>query len=219
MIDCVTENVWYKKKPVKKSFWVFFLILFFLISIILYYSFVIKKVIYHYCDRYLYTQGVSSINKAVNLTLNNQSYYDQIIKIDKDSQGNVVLITVDSFKVNKISREVEKNSNNFLKSELENGVKIPFLAFLGLDFLSGYGKCINFKNFSISNIICQFDSVFESVGINQTIHKIYVSVCCETYISIPFMKMENDFNSKVLIGETIIVGKIPDIYLNGKLFS
>ena len=66
---------------------------------------------------------------------------------------------------------------------------------------------------------CNFESEFTSVGINQTLHSIYVCVNIESIINIPFNSSSITHNSKVLLSETILVGKVPELYLNGKIFD
>jgi sporulation protein YunB len=128
-------------------------------------------------------------------------------------------MTTDSYKLNVISREVEKHSFTILKSKIEKGVQIPFLAFLGLDFISGYGRKINFKMLAVSSVECDFLGEFSSVGINQTLHSIYINVKSKIKISKFFNKTEQVYTSKILLCETIIVGKVPEVYLNGKIFN
>lgn len=57
-------------------------------------------------------------------------------------------------------------------------------------------------------------SEFESVNINQTIHKIYFDLNTILNVFTPVGAFGEDINSKVLLTEAVIVGKIPDAYYN-----
>ena len=60
---------------------------------------------------------------------------------------------------------------------------------------------------------CIIEGDFRSVGINQVIHSIYAVVNVKVFIDVPFDEQSNEFSTKVLLTENIIVGKIPEIYL------
>jgi hypothetical protein len=57
------------------------------------------------------------------------------------------------------------------------------------------------------------------VGINQTLHSIYVNVNCELKITTPLNVQIEKISTPVLLNETVLVGKVPSVYLNGNLFS
>lgn len=219
MIECCSEKIWRKNKPVKKIFIVFLVIFLIITTLFSYYHLVVKKVIINYCDKYLFSVNASVINNSVSTSLNNYTTYSDLINVEKDVNGNIVLINTNSYKVNNLSRQVEKLTFDLMKNKIKNGVQIPILAFLGLDFLSGYGKNINLKILEITTVLCKFESKFVSVGINQTLHSIYINVETENSIFLPFNEKKNKCQSKILICESILVGKVPDIYLNGKLFN
>ena len=88
-----------------------------------------------------------------------------------------------------------------------------------LGFLSGYGNTVNFKSITVSSVYSDFTSEFVSVGINQTKHSIWVSVKCKVSIFAPLYMKEQEFSSSVMVCESVLVGKVPEIYLNGKIFS
>ena len=57
-------------------------------------------------------------------------------------------------------------------------------------------------------------SGFEEAGINQTNHKLYLTVCSNVSVILPLENKVVDTQTQILIAESIIVGKIPDTYLN-----
>ena len=71
--------------------------------------------------------------------------------------------------------------------------------------------------YEISKEYC--NSQFIEKGINQTLHSIYVDIKGDVKLEIPFSNYKNELKSSVLVCETVLVGKVPELYLNGKLFS
>ena len=64
------------------------------------------------------------------------------------------------------------------------------------------------------NIEAKIDSEFTAVGINQTVHRIYLDLNCSIGILSPFETITKEVSSKVLLTETVIVGEVPSTYYN-----
>ena len=62
----------------------------------------------------------------------------------------------------------------------------------------------------IGNITSTYESIFESAGINQTRHKIYLNVSMKMRVVIPLNSKEVEISCQIPISETIVVGKIPN---------
>lgn len=64
------------------------------------------------------------------------------------------------------------------------------------------------------SVEAEIDSEFTAVGINQTLHRIYLNLNCSIGILTPFQTVNKNVSSKVLLTETIIVGEVPATYYN-----
>ncbi len=221
MIECTENYIWYKKRKKKpfKRFFSFLLIILFLTSLILYYNLVILKQIFAICADYTYTYSTESVNSAVMLSLESDIKYSDLITVEKNGSGDIVLMTTNSLKVNTINREVASTTSSLLKHKLSKGIPVPLLAFTGISFLSGYGSNVNLKTTNNVGVLCGFSSRFTAVGINQTLHSIYLDVEITVNIKVPFNNHQEKCFSQILISETILVGKVPDIYLKEGVFT
>ena len=72
------------------------------------------------------------------------------------------------------------------------------------------GPKVNIKMTQIGNITSSYESVFESAGINQTRHKIYLNVNMKMKIVVPLNSRDVEVACQIPVAETIIVGKIPN---------
>lgn len=221
MIECCKEYIYYKKTKSRKSKkWFFaFVIILIVLSIYIFYTFVTCPRVFEYSKSKILSYSSESINKAVTLSFEDKLNYNDLITVEKDSNGNISLLSTKSLKVNYLSRIVENNTKSILSNKLRKGVKIPIMAFLGIGLASGYGKEIDFKSLSVESVKCDFESNFESVGLNQTLHSIYIVVSSSIDCFMPFNKNNVTCKSKILISENILIGKVPEIILNSKLFS
>ena len=59
-----------------------------------------------------------------------------------------------------------------------------------------------------------FETEFEAQGINQTKYKVYIVLESSVRILQPFSDKNIKIRSKVLISEAVIVGDVPESYVN-----
>ena len=57
-------------------------------------------------------------------------------------------------------------------------------------------------------------SEFESKGINQTIHRVYLDVICNVSILTPYNVIEDCIKNEIVLIENVIVGVVPSTYYN-----
>ena len=221
MIECTDKYIYYKRKrkKVSKFSLALFFIVFVFIIVFLFYKLVVAKNIYNICYDYAKSISAKAVNQAVISTLIDGLEYDDLVYVEKNNAGDIILMSTNSLKVNKLSRNIVNKTESNLNREISNGVPIPLLTFFGFEVLSGYGKIINYKAIHISSVNCKFVSNFKSVGINQTLHSIYADVLISINLESLFNNKEFYFNSPVLISEAVLVGRVPEVYLNGKLFG
>ena len=220
MIECCNENIWYKKRACKKRRFLNIVLVFILaFGFILYYRFVITEQIIKLCGDYAYSYSADAVNKTVLNSLDSKIKYTDLITVEKNSDGNIVLMTTDSHKVNTISREIANNCQIFLTKKITDGIPVPWMCFTGISLFSGYGNPVMFKSLSVVSVVCDFSSKFTGMGINQTLHSVYIVVKSKVKINMPLNSRTQECETSVLISETVLVGKVPQIYLNGKVFG
>ena len=122
--------------------------------------------------------------------------------------------STDTLKVNEINKKVALNVEKTIGEKVKMGIDLPILAFTGIKFLSGYGFTVNLKAITITSVECDFSDTFVSAGINQTMHSLYLTVKTTAALDIPLNRRTENCITKVLLGEAVIVGKVPEIYLN-----
>ena len=221
MIECTENYIFYKKRKKKKfkRFFSLFLILSIFLIAYLYYNKIICKQIFNICEDYSYSVCADSVNSAVLLSLDNSLDYSDLIIVEKNGSGDIAYMSTNSLKVNKINRSIASSTLMLVKNKMSGGISVPFFAFTGISFLSGYGSDVKVKVVNNASVVCNFSSTFTSVGINQTLHSIYVDVITQIKLSVPFNNRKVECKTSVLISQTVLIGKVPDIYLKEGLFN
>ena len=81
------------------------------------------------------------------------------------------------------------------------------------EFLSGKGPTIPVQIISIRNSDANFNSHFTQAGINQTRHQLTMSVGVDVAVLVLGESASFTVTSEVVVAETIIVGDVPDTFL------
>ncbi len=220
MIECSNERIYKRKrlkKPNRRLFSILTVLIIF-VGVFLYYKFAVTESVYFALNSYVEQYSLESINFACNTAIGSGEEYSQFISIEKNQAGDIVLMRSNSFKINLLKSNVSLKTQSYLQNKLDKGIDIPFMAFSGLKFLSGYGKKINYKSITVSSVDSLFDGEFKSVGINQTLHSLYLKISVKVVHNMAGSGKCFEYTSKILVSEAVLVGKVPEIYLNGKLF-
>lgn len=165
-------------------------------------------------DGEMRSKAAVTINNCIIKEFGEDFNYEEIIKVEKDSEGNIVMLKADTMKLNRIACDVALSSQNELKKIGQVGLELPLSYVAKNNILSGFGPNITVKMQPIGYIETKYVSNFEGAGINQTRHRIFVEVKTKIRIILPSNNNEIEIIHQVPICETIIVGKIPDNAIN-----
>ena len=159
-------------------------------------------------------KAVDTISEVSMNVFSSEFKYDDVIKIDKDLEGNINLIRADTIKLNKLSSEIALQCNDELRKMGNIGIDVPMGWITERSVFYDLGPEINIKIQPIGNINIDYDSKFESAGINQTRHKIYLNVRAMVRVIVPLHSQDVEVTCDIPVAETIVVGKIPETALD-----
>ncbi|NLK23646.1 MAG: sporulation protein YunB [Clostridiales bacterium] len=157
---------------------------------------------------------VSTISETAIDLFNNEFNYDEMIIIDRDSNNNINLIRTNNIKLNYLASKLNIECNKKLQDIGKVGIAIPLTWVTENKAFYNLGPKINIKIEPIGNMNIEYESHFESAGINQTRHTINLIVICNVKIVMPLKSEEMEVKTQIPVAETIIVGKIPDTSIN-----
>jgi sporulation protein YunB len=170
-------------------------------------------------DAEIRTRSVEIVNTAIINQYTKQFNYDDIIRIEKDQFGNIVMLKADTLKMSKIACDVVLETQDKLQKIGNIGISMPLGYIFNNNLLAYYGPSITVKMQPAGYIETKYLSEFESAGINQTRHKIYVQLKTNVRVVIPLLSNNIEIENEVPIAETIVVGKVPDSAINFDLNS
>lgn len=160
------------------------------------------------------SMAVQAMNDSVRSVMSNPLKYTDLIRIVQNEEGRVILIQADTMKMNDIAMTTAMTTQGSLVKIGDTGIGIPLGTVLGGQLLAGRGPNIYARIIPVGSVTTDFESEFQNQGINQTRHKIYLNVHTTVRIVIPTQSKQIDVDTKVLVTECIIVGEVPDSYVN-----
>ncbi len=156
------------------------------------------------------SQTLDIINKKSVDILSQEFKYDEMVKIEKDNDGNIILVQSDTIKLNYIAAKLATECNKELNDMNNATIKVPLGWLSDKSAFYNLGPKITTKIEPIGNISTNYESNFESAGINQTRHKIYLNVIAKIRLKLPLKNQDIEVNAQIPVSDTIIVGKTPN---------
>ncbi len=149
------------------------------------------------------------LNKNALSIYNDGFDYNELIKIDKNQEGYITLLRTNTMKMNILAAEIALKSQRELQKEGSLGIRFPLGYISKNNLLANLGPEITVKMEPLEYINTSYDSVFESAGINQTRHRIFLNMTVTMKLIMPFNNSEVKYYYEIPVTDTIIVGKIP----------
>ncbi len=190
-----------------------------LVGLFIYFQRNVTRVLISISEATMRASTTVAVNDAVYYTLSDEIRYEDLVHIERNENGDIVSVAANPLKINKIARDTASISQSNLKNLSLNGIPVPLGALTGIEAFAGLGPSIHFRIIPVSSVSCDFSSTFESVGINQTKHSIYLNVIADISIVMPSRTENFAVPTEILVGESVIVGTVPDAYLQSDIFG
>jgi sporulation protein YunB len=196
------------KKRFVKVMIVVLILLFFLI----FFTYFVNPVVMDTVEIKSRALATRAINSSISDVVTDGVVYDDLINIVSDEFGNISMMQANSLQINALTRELAKNCEKKIEDIGRVGVTIPVGTFTGIPLLVGRGPRLSIKMIPIGSVICKFVSNFESAGINQTRHRIYLDVQASAHAYMGLCHLNETVDETIVLVETIIVGQVPQSY-------
>lgn len=147
---------------------------------------------------------------AVAKALEGETAYEELMNVRMDEKGQVALLSANTLRMNLLADKASKAAQSMLQTMSSERVSVPLGAALGLTMLAGSGPDIPVSIVPIGSITTNFVTEFEACGINQTRHKVYLTVTANIRIVIPTGAKTTEVTVNMLAAESIIVGAVPE---------
>ena len=159
-------------------------------------------------------QTANRITAAINDAAAAQAVsYTDLVTLERDAAGNIIALTSNMAQANVLRAQLLDAALEAVNGLEYHELEIPLGTLMDLDLLSGRGPSLTVKVVSAGEAHAEFENVFTSAGINQTRHQIFFHITAQVAILLPGETCRSTVSLQVCVAETVIVGKVPDTYL------
>ena len=155
------------------------------------------------------------INEAIETQMQSDDIdYENIVYLEKDINGSITALKTNINEVNRLKTQILSVIDTMLLDLDINVIGLPLGSLILPELFSGTGPKLPVKVMSISTSDAEFRNSFSEAGINQSLQQIMMDVIITMTILTPVGTETVTASSEVVIAETVIVGSVPQSYVN-----
>lgn len=154
-----------------------------------------------------------TINKALAKQFQEKSERESLFTVQKGEDGKMELVQANSIEINILMSQLSMNLQEAFQQMEKDRYEVPMGSLLGSQIFSQTGPSVEIAIRPMSVSSMDFRTEFETQGINQTKYKIYIELGCRIKVLAPFSSRTFCTSSTILIAEAVILGDVPDSYV------
>lgn len=139
--------------------------------------------------------------------------YSDLVTLERSDSGDIVALSSNLAQANILRAQLLNVALDALDGLETKELKIPLGTVLDWDLLSGLGPDIKVRILYTGTASAEFENSFSTAGINQTRHQIIFKIDADISVLLPGRQYNKTVSTSVCVAETIIVGKVPETYL------
>ena len=156
--------------------------------------------------------GTIAMSNAVAQTVK-ECDFDDLVTIYTGTTGEVTCVKMNTAEINRIASLAAQYAGLEINRDFAQGVSVRAGSALGT-MLTGLGPEINIAVQPKGNVTTEYFSSFMSAGINQTRHRIYLTLHAEVTAVIGLSHETYTLQETMIVCENIIVGATPNSFVD-----
>ena len=174
----------------------------------------LTRVVLSLADARARALAVQTLNEAAEEAVSAGVSYDRLMAVTSGSDGAVRLIQANTAEMNRLASHAALLAQTRLTGLEEQTVSVPLGSALGLTVFAGAGPRIPVRILPVGSVSARFDTEFQTAGINQTRHKVLLTLTATVRLVIPTGSAAIQASTQVAVAESIIVGQVPDSFVD-----
>lgn len=154
------------------------------------------------------------VNKALNEQFYGRENMDDLLIRKSNEEGKMEVMQANTQAMNLLITEICAELQKQYAERPEDIYSVPLGTLLGDNILTQTSPMVDIRVMPISVSFIDFKTEFESQGINQTKYKVYIELESQVKVLAPLVSETFEVSTKVLIAEAVILGTVPDSYVN-----
>lgn len=158
------------------------------------------------------TYAVAALEETVRQELEQMDLsYGRLVRVSRE-EGRVVSLETDTVLLNQIKSRITQAAVRKMEKLSDYRLTVPLGSVSGIDLFSGKGPKVRFLLQPQTAVESQILQQFQSAGVNQTQHRIYLQLDVEIEALIPGFSAKTSVQTQVELAQTVIVGEVPQFY-------
>lgn len=137
-----------------------------------------------------------------------------LVEIQRGVDGEILAVSGNMERINQIRGQVVQTALDTVAAIDVHTLGVPIGSLFDFDLLWAKGPVIEVHSLVAGTVSTQVRSEFQSAGINQTLHRVLLDVEVPLTVLLPGSRGHTVAQITVCAAETVIVGKVPQTYLN-----
>ena len=162
--------------------------------------------------------GMLAVHYGVEQVLaQQQTPYGSIVSVGRDESGRVLSAEANVSTINLLKSRVTAEIIERLQESSEQQIRVPMGNLLGGSLFVGRGPFLPFNIHTNGSVVTTLKDEFFDAGINQTCHRIYLTVSLSMTVLLPLERRHIELTTDFLVCETVLVGEVPQAYADLRL--
>jgi sporulation protein YunB len=168
------------------------------------------------------------VTRIINDAIDEESIGEDLYTINKDSNGEIKVVTYNSFEVTKLIndvtsnieemiRDVEEGRVNYYGDKIDNEVgvigEIPFGVIFGNSLLSRIGPKLKLRFDLLGDVVSNIETEVKPYGINNAYIEVRIYLSVTARIILPFVSEKVVISNVIPISMNVVQGSVPDGYI------
>lgn len=156
----------------------------------------------------------AAVNDAIAAGIAEENIsYDDMVTIETDEHGRVTVLKSNMAQANLLRAHLLAAALQEVSGLAARTFSIPVGNLTKIELLSGKGPAIKVRILSAGSANAVFRNSFTAAGVNQTLHQVILDVDVTVSLLLPGRTLKTAVSIPVCVAETVIVGQVPDTYL------
>ncbi len=141
-------------------------------------------------------------------------HYSDLIHVETTTDGYVSYMMPNTMRISRLMARVSKQTQERINALQDEDFGIPIGQLSGLSILASLGPRLPVHVIPVGTTQVDVDENFVGVGVNHARHTIYMVATCNLTIAVPLVQETMEVSVRLPVAEAIIVGPVPEMYLN-----
>ena len=128
-----------------------------------------------------------------------------------DADGTITAVSIDAERVGQVASLVLEHMMDGDDGQIE--LDIPLETLFGVNFLPGLKLPLPVRILVLTTSDVRYRNELMSAAINQSKYQLYLDINMDLDILVPWAHQTETVGTQVLLAETVIVGKVPQTYV------